>query len=190
MTVTNPSSETKRVATPGVDLIRAFVNTAELEEGTDHLATVEQARGWLQDRGLIGEDPLAESERLRLVEAREALRTVIAAGSDGRIDPESLAVLDGVGRNGRLTLAFSPDGSADLHPDATGIDRALGQIIVAAYTAMIDESWSRLKICGNHECRWAFHDRSKNHSAKWCSMQSCGNRMKARAYRARQEARS
>ena len=96
-------------------------------------------------------------------------------------------MLDGAERTARLTLAFSGDGSAVLHPDATGVDRALGWILTAAYTAMID-AWPRLKTCGNDECHWAFHDQSKNHSAKWCSMQSCGNRMKARAYRARREA--
>jgi predicted RNA-binding Zn ribbon-like protein len=55
---------------------------------------------------------------------------------------------------------------------------------------MVDGSWSRLKTCENDECRWAFYDQSKNRSAKWCSMQSCGNRMKARAYRARREAKN
>ncbi len=186
--MTNPPPETGRAATVGVDLVRVFVNTAELDEDTERLATVDQAREWLQARDLIGEEPLAESQRLRLIEAREALRALIAAGHGGYVDPTSLAVLDGAGRTARLTLAFSGDGSAALHTDATGVDRALGRILTAAYAAMIDGSWSRLKTCENDECRWAFHDQSKNRSAKWCSMQSCGNRMKARAYRARQEA--
>ena len=174
----------------GADLIRAFVNTAELEEGTDHLATVERAREWLQALDLIGEEPLPESQRLRLIEVREALRALIAAAHGDHVDPASLAVLDNAGRTARLTLAFSASGSAALHPDATGVDRALGRILSAAYAAMIDGSWPRLKTCENNECRWAFYDQSKNRSAKWCSMQACGNRMKARAYRARQEAKN
>jgi predicted RNA-binding Zn ribbon-like protein len=50
---------------------------------------------------------------------------------------------------------------------------------------MSDGSWSRLKCCRNHDCRWSFYDYSKNRSATWCSMQICGNRTKTRAYRQR-----
>jgi predicted RNA-binding Zn ribbon-like protein len=34
----------------------------------------------------------------------------------------------------------------------------------------------------------AFYDRSKNSSRTWCSMSSCGNRAKTRAYRGRRHA--
>jgi CGNR zinc finger protein len=47
------------------------------------------------------------------------------------------------------------------------------------------DSWERLKVCGAEDCRWAFYDASRNHSRTWCSMSDCGNRAKARAYRAR-----
>jgi predicted RNA-binding Zn ribbon-like protein len=44
----------------------------------------------------------------------------------------------------------------------------------------------RVKICPADDCRWAFHDNSRNGSRQWCSMAVCGNRAKARAHRARQ----
>ena len=188
MSVSAQPPQAAQGAATGIELIKAFINTAEFEEGTDDLETADQARAWLQAQELIGGEPLTESQRLRLVEAREALRALIAAGHGGSIDPGGLAILDGVGRSARLTIAFSGDGSAVLHPDATGVDRALGRIVAAVYAAMVDGGWARLKICGNDACSWAFHDQSKNRSAKWCSMQSCGNRMKARAFRARREA--
>jgi predicted RNA-binding Zn ribbon-like protein len=53
---------------------------------------------------------------------------------------------------------------------------------------MVDGSWSRLKACRNHGCRWAFYDYSRNRSASWCSMQLCGNRTKTRTYRRRRGA--
>ena len=190
VSINNPPPETGLTAPVGVELVRAFVNTAELDEGIDRLATAELAQEWLHAQDLIADEPLAESQRLRLIEVRAALRVLIAHGHGGRVDPASLAVLDGAGSTARLTLAFSADGSASLHPDATGVDSALGRILTAAYAAMVEGSWSRLKTCDNDECRWAFYDQSKNRSAKWCSMQSCGNRMKARAYRARRDANS
>jgi predicted RNA-binding Zn ribbon-like protein len=41
-------------------------------------------------------------------------------------------------------------------------------------------------VCAAEDCRWAFYDRSRNRSRTWCSMEECGNRAKARSYRARQ----
>ncbi len=49
-------------------------------------------------------------------------------------------------------------------------------------------TWSRLKACREHECEWAFYDHTKNRSGAWCSMQRCGNRAKARAFRERHAA--
>jgi len=46
--------------------------------------------------------------------------------------------------------------------------------------------WSRLKVCPNEACQWAFYDRSRNRSGRWCMMEVCGNRMKARSFRQRQ----
>jgi predicted RNA-binding Zn ribbon-like protein len=39
-----------------------------------------------------------------------------------------------------------------------------------------------VKDCGVPTCRWLFLDTSKNHTRRWCSMQTCGNRMKARRF--------
>ena len=50
---------------------------------------------------------------------------------------------------------------------------------------MADGSWQRLKACRASDCQWAFVDTARNHSRSWCSMASCGNREKARAFRER-----
>jgi predicted RNA-binding Zn ribbon-like protein len=46
------------------------------------------------------------------------------------------------------------------------------------------EKMSLLRQCGNAECRWLFIDTSKNHTRRWCDMKICGNRMKARRFKA------
>lgn len=50
----------------------------------------------------------------------------------------------------------------------------------------------RLRPCGNDECRLFLLDRSRANTARWCSMKTCGNRLKARRYqeRARQGPRA
>jgi predicted RNA-binding Zn ribbon-like protein len=41
-----------------------------------------------------------------------------------------------------------------------------------------------VRACENVECRWLFLDTSKNHTRRWCDMRLCGNRMKARRFKA------
>jgi predicted RNA-binding Zn ribbon-like protein len=41
-----------------------------------------------------------------------------------------------------------------------------------------------VRACGDPECRWLFVDTSKNHTRRWCDMKICGNRMKARRFKA------
>ena len=57
--------------------------------------------------------------------------------------------------------------------------------MIAVHEAMAEGSWDRLKACRASDCEWAFIDTAKNHSRQWCSMGSCGNREKARAFRQR-----
>jgi len=58
-------------------------------------------------------------------------------------------------------------------------------VLAAVGEAMSDGTWRRLKACRSDTCRFAFIDNARNQSRQWCSMQVCGNREKARAFRAR-----
>ena len=40
----------------------------------------------------------------------------------------------------------------------------------------------RLRPCANDECARFLIDRSKSNSARWCSMATCGNKLKARRH--------
>jgi predicted RNA-binding Zn ribbon-like protein len=57
-----------------------------------------------------------------------------------------------------------------------------------AETLMTSENLQALRECGNPECRWLFLDTSKNHTRRWCDMKICGNRMKARRFKAQRRA--
>jgi predicted RNA-binding Zn ribbon-like protein len=54
--------------------------------------------------------------------------------------------------------------------------------IIRAFVELItsEEKLDRIKQCPN--CGWVFIDESKNKSRRWCSMETCGNRVKARRY--------
>ncbi|HEX7735295.1 MAG TPA: ABATE domain-containing protein [Ktedonobacteraceae bacterium] len=44
-----------------------------------------------------------------------------------------------------------------------------------------------VRMCASDDCDWLFLDTSKNHSRRWCDMNTCGNRAKARRYYGRQK---
>lgn len=46
----------------------------------------------------------------------------------------------------------------------------------------------RVRECDAPDCTWLFIDRSRGRSRRWCSMESCGNRAKARRHYHRRHA--
>jgi predicted RNA-binding Zn ribbon-like protein len=169
-----------------LDLIRDFVNTRDLLDAEEHLATREELAGWWVEHGLLSEPvAVSASDLRRAQELREALRLLLLANNEVEVDQTGpSAVLEAVARRARLELRFD-DGRATLEPVADGPAGALGRIVAAVESAMSDGSWPRLKACRARDCEWAFEDNAKNRSRAWCSMRSCGNREKARAYRLR-----
>jgi predicted RNA-binding Zn ribbon-like protein len=168
------------------ELIRDFVNTRELLDGSEELAAPADVAAWLAGRGLLAPGVAASPTDLRrALELREALRCLLLA-NNGLDVPRGGAygVLREAARRARVELAFGGSGS-ELVPAADGIDGGLGRILAAVHSAMADGSWQRLKACRASDCEWAFVDTARNHSRSWCSMASCGNREKARAFRER-----
>ena len=170
----------------GLALVMEFENTLDLESGIDELGTPAALAGWLAGRALVDAGlVLDEGELVRVREFREAVRALLLANNGEPADPAATATLNRVAASARLRVGFGADGRAELRPAADGVDRALAALLAAITGAVADGSWPRLKACHNRDCRWAFYDRSKNRSGTWCTMAECGNRAKARAYRAR-----
>jgi predicted RNA-binding Zn ribbon-like protein len=165
----------------GLGPIKDFINTRDLEKGTDGLEADDGLRGFLADLGW-GRVRIASGDRQRAIEVREALRALALANNGAAPATEALRVLDRAARRSQVGLHFRPEGSG-LQSSATGVDAALGQMLASVHDAMHDGTWGRLKACRDADCAWAFYDLSKNHSATWCSMEVCGNRNKARRFR-------
>ena len=98
--------------------------------------------------------------------------------------------------DGRLNAAAADTGlrprfdDPRLIPTVGGVRGAIGRLLGVAFMAELDGSWQRFRLCADPTCTTVFYDRSKNHSAKWCSMQTCGNRNKVRAFRQRHAPRA
>src|SRR5918999_86601 len=173
---------------PGeLELVRQFVNTLDVEEGTDELDGPHSLLDWFSGMGLIDDATIADEEDLkRALELRGGIRSLLLANNGEGIEPADLKELDRVAGSVNLRVRFDEDAVARLGPASSGVSAALGHILAAVVRAMDEGIWGRLKICSNDACQWAFYDRSRNRSGKWCTMEVCGNRMKARAFRQRQ----
>jgi predicted RNA-binding Zn ribbon-like protein len=179
----------RETATGVLGLVQAFVNTADLDRGTEQLGNPEALKAWLVERGLMTSNQAADGADLKHAMAlREAIRGVIGANSGGSIYPVDVAILNGAVSASRLAPRFGPGGKARLEPHADGVEGALGRIVAAVFAAMNEADWSLLKLCDSSTCRWAFYDQSRNHSSRWCTMASCGNRQKAKRFRERAKA--
>lgn len=151
-----------------------LLNSTPIVDGAqqDELATAAAGRDWLRARGYAGSP--AEWRAVRA--AREALQAVVRGERGAR----SLAeLLDGV--------AYAPAMSdAGIEWELrTSTERRAAVRAVLAWDAVTHTRPGRLRPCENPECALFLIDRSKPNNARWCSMATCGNRLKARRHHER-----
>ena len=177
----------KKEHAPGdLELVRAFVNTTDLQDGPELLGSPGDLSAWLEDRGLLDSGASASAPDFRrAIEVRESLRALMVANAGAPLDPQAGPTLDAAARRAKLALRFDHGGAASVTAGTGGVDGALGRLLAVASASMADGTWTRLKACRRESCRWAFFDHTKNHSGAWCDMATCGNREKAESYRRR-----
>ena len=168
-----------------IAVVRDFVNTSDHELGTDELETADGLSRWVEQADLAPDVGRATTEELDLARRlRAGLRRALELNHDG--ETGSLPALGEVLAELPVTLGW--DGSAPvLTTRAEGVLGGLARVAVSAHDAVASGDWSRLKICAFDECEWAYYDHSKNRSRAYCEY-GCGNKLKTRAYRARQRA--
>ena len=177
----------QRNEAPGeLELVRRFVNTRDIEEGSEELDSPESLLTWFASMDLLDDEAAADEKDLeRALALREGIRALLLANNGEEIETVRIRELNRTIGSVCLTVRFDGDGRATLKPESSGVSAALGRILAAMVRATDEGVWSRLKVCPNDACQWAFYDRSKNRSGKWCTMEVCGNRMKARTFRQR-----
>ncbi len=160
------------------ELLLAVLNSAPVSAGirTEELsgaAGSERARRW----GGTG----SPAELATLRRTRDALQAAIRGEDDGAV-----AQLRDVVSAAVQMPHLTPNGIAwELH--AADDDR-LAVEVVMAWSSINDRLPGRLRPCANDECNLFLIDRSRPGTARWCSMATCGNRMKARSHAQRSKA--
>ncbi|WP_327238066.1 CGNR zinc finger domain-containing protein [Streptomyces sp. NBC_01317] len=156
-------------------VIVELLNTTPLVDGStvDLLAEDSAAGAWLAAHGggTGGEEELA---------ALRAVRRDLQAVVRGQQPAEILnTVLADVGRRPVIDAGGL---RWDLYAPP---ERALPARIVLAWAGLSERMPGRLRPCANDECDLFLLDRSRSNTARWCSMATCGNRLKARRHQAR-----
>lgn len=166
--------------------VQALVNTVDLEDNDDQLDSPQALRQFLTGQGLLGPtEPVGPADLALAVELREALRAMLRVNHGEPLDPAALEVVNRAAAAVPLQVGFDAEGQPVLGPGSAGCRGALAVILAGVAQASAQGTWERLKACSAESCQWAFYDRSKNRSGRWCSMQTCGNRTKTRTYRSR-----
>ncbi len=181
------SATSSTPASGPLETVRRFINTLDIETGTDAILDPPGLRRWLADATLLPARAPVSSGDLRLARAlREALREAAAANHDHTDWPaDAVATINDVAGRAKLAISFSSGGAWAFEVRAAAVEAALGRLIVVVANAETDGTWARLKVCASDTCRWAFYDASRAGNGKWCTMRLCGNRAKQEAWRTR-----
>ncbi|MHA4814392.1 CGNR zinc finger domain-containing protein [Streptomyces aculeolatus] len=170
------------------ELVADFANTLDIHAGTDTLSTPDELAAWLRTHDL----PTAGTPPPALHEAAVVLRAGIRAHLGTHVgdppDPEAAAAADEALT--RFPVRITANGTPIPAPGLADTERGIAELALAWSRLTITGDAARLKRCAEHTCHEAFWDTSKNRSKRWCSMQGCGNRAKARTYAARRAATS
>jgi hypothetical protein len=121
----------QRNEAPGdLELVRRFVNTRDVEEGTDELDGPESLLGWFSGMGLLDDEAIADEEDLkRSLALREGLRSLLSANNGEGVEPADLRKLNRVAESVCLRVRFDEDGRPTLWPESSGVSAALGRIL-------------------------------------------------------------
>jgi len=173
---------------PGrLEAVRAFVNTRDLEAGTDALGTASDLAGYLVAWQVLSPDArLGASDLSAARELREALRTLLRAHNGQPLDTAAAVdVLNRVTALAGVRPAMAYGGAVGYHVVRGGGIGALGALVAIVYAAEAQGIWTRLKACASDDCHWAYYDASRNRASRWCHMELCGNRAKGQTFRTR-----
>jgi len=182
-----------------------FANTFSASSG-EHLNTYADLLAFAEESGVLAPNETAQlRERAAgqpartdaVMERAYTLRAAVYAtfskvAAKRATDAEDLEMLNYEIAASMAQLRLQADAQLGFHWgwNALELDRPLWEIARSVAELLVnDADRRRVRECGGAECRWLFVDTSKNRSRQWCSMQSCGNRQKARRHYERVRAR-
>ena len=183
----------------GGSLCLDFINTLDWRgraQPEEYLCRFEDLLEWSVLAGALTPaqaEPLARTPHstaqkalMRAVQFREAAYRVLIAHVDGAAPHErdmemlNAAIVQARShaklRTVRNRFAWSLERAGD------SPQMPLWTIAISLADLLTSEDLQHVRRCGSAECGWVFLDTTKNHQRRWCSMEGCGNRAKARRF--------
>lgn len=169
-----------------LDFVNTLANRLDPERARDLLATPADLGRWFRAAGIVVRRGMDDADLRAARRLREQLYALFAAAADG--GPFDAAALKAVGTlwrrllaqrelvlaRGRVTYGWSAR--------ATPFQRAIHPVLASAIELLASARLDKLHSCEGEGCGWLFLDRSRGRPRRWCSMQDCGNRAKARRH--------
>ncbi|MEZ7209088.1 CGNR zinc finger domain-containing protein [Pantoea ananatis] len=172
-----------------------FINT---EYGTDEgrhdcFSDDQRVMDWLNTAGLWPEGAPFQAPAGLLFEAH-ALRARARALVDAAMKGFStdLGLVNNLYENGRPIRRLEWEGEVQRYhittsPGEISTAMLLWPVVNALIDLIVSDKFAFVRQCEAHDCILLFHDLSKSHRRRWCSMATCGNRMKVAAFRSRKK---
>jgi predicted RNA-binding Zn ribbon-like protein len=179
-----------------------FINSVDdrlLSQPEEHLTSYIDLIAWSLRTGILTEEEarhlLAEAaehpaEAAITLQAaiafREALYRILLAALANKLPTNDDLAIFNAARSQALAhseIAATAEGFAwrwKIEQDRLGW--ILWPIIHSAADMLLSPDLKKIKECGGPDCGWLFLDTSKNHTRRWCTMEGCGNRAKARSH--------
>ena len=194
-------SEAANLELLGGALCLDFANTVgnhKASQPSEHLAGYADWVAWSQHVGALSPAQarrlLAESARhpaeakeafRHATELRETIYRIFAAiAEDASPKSADLDRLNGALARGLVhaRIITTPEGFRWDWTEEDALDRMEWLVARSAADLLTSGNLDRVRQCGDAECGWLFIDTSRNRSRRWCDMNDCGNRAKARRH--------
>ena len=175
-----------------LDFVNTVGNRLASKKHKEHLRTKSDLSEWIRRAGLDdgGRDSTRLSDALALREALYRILRVQLRGTAPR--KQDIDLLNTFIRCSRAGWGLQYKGPQWRWrwANAGKVSYPLARIIESAVDLLTSKNLPLLHQCSDEQCGWLFLDRSQGHRRKWCSMQDCGNRAKARRFFAKKVLRS
>lgn len=179
-----------------------FINTVhryDKEEEADELKDYKILLDWLLLSETINTDQYkkfksaaknnpekAEHALKKAQEIRRALfKVLLSHAHKDKVDQKNLDILGEFWKEAHAHATFiskNEGGSWKFEIDKTDLMSVIYPIIDNAVILLQSKDVGKIRLCESSNCTWLFLDRSKNHSRRWCQMEICGNREKAKRH--------
>ena len=189
------------------DLCLDFANTLEWHAGDhpdEHMPDYFSMLSWGEGAGIIspekathlrqlapGDEDEAAAAYDQAIRLREAVYRIFSQYyHKEEVKPDDVQVLNAILSQSlpHLQVVSSTAGfDWDWSEESQDFNQVIWPVARSAAELLTSEQLNRVRVCEDDRgCGYLFIDTTRNHSRRWCSMESCGNRAKARRHYARQ----